>query len=129
MQDSSDEATYMASTADTTNVLVLGDTNKEVLTNAVALRTYIEEATAKFTANDYIFTDYYTETTTIDLTTDNLSSVELGKSVSTLTLENKSVTVTPATSTEVFDTVYMTFANEKVTLTTLVMVGSKTVTA
>jgi len=129
MQASSDEATYMASTADTANVSVLGDTNKEVLTNAVALRANIEAANAKFNFNDYIFTDLYTEETTIDLTTENLAAVELGKSVSTLTLENNKLTVTPKTSTEVFDTVYMAFANAKVTLITLVKVGSKTVTA
>lgn len=129
MQASSDEATYMASTADTANVSVLGDTNKEVLTNAVALRVNIEAANAKFNFNDYIFTDLYTEETTIDLTTENLAAVELGKSVSTLTLEDNKLTVTPKTSTEVFDTVYMAFANAKVTLITLVKVGSKTVTA
>ncbi len=129
MLDSSDATTYMASTADTANVSVLGDTNKEVLTNAVALRANIEAANAKFNFNDYIFTDLYTEETTIDLTTENLAAVELCKSVSALTLENNKLTVTPKTSTEVFDTVYMAFANAKVTLITLVKVGSKTVTA
>ena len=128
MLSTSDADTYVAAEADTTNITVLGDTNKEVLTNAVTLREELKEAYNKFNNNEYYYTNVYAEDTVVDLTSVNLESVELGASATTLTLENNSVTITP-TASEVYDVLYMTFKNTKVALTTLVKIGSKTATA
>ena len=124
MLDSSEEKTYMASQADTTKLDVLGEANKTILENALDLRTELNDVFENIIFNAYYYTELYNEATSIDLTSANISKIELAKSTKALKVEGNVVTVTPE-ATEVYDTLYLTFKTEKLALTTLVKIGSK----